>query len=90
MSRRKRTFAELRRKWTPEQRWRRKMLLAYLHSPLYVEHLAAAVRGMGRLTRVGVSFTPAQKAQIAEMVDAGKAVDAQRIILDGLRAEFGD
>jgi hypothetical protein len=88
MSRRKRTFAELRRKWTPEQRWRYKVLMAYLHSPLYVEHLWAALRGMQALARVGVTFTPEQQAQIAAMVAEDRTADAQRMILDTLGNEF--
>ena len=42
------------------------------------------VKGLTALTRVGVSFTDQQKDQIKALVDAGRAADAQRIVLDGL------
>lgn len=42
-----------------------------------------------RMARPGVVFTAEQKAQIQAMVDAGKAQDAQRIILEQLRGELG-
>lgn len=45
--------------------------------------------GMTRLTRVGVTFTDAQKKQVEELQRAGKTQDAQRIILRELNKEFG-
>ncbi len=41
------------------------------------------------LTRVGVSFTDAQKKQIAAMVDSGDTIGAQKVILGELNKEFG-
>lgn len=45
--------------------------------------------GISALTRVGVSFTEQQKAQIKAMQDAGNMAGAQKVILDELRGEFG-
>lgn len=42
------------------------------------------VKGLTALTRVGVSFTDQQKDQIKALVEAGRAADAQRVVLDGL------
>lgn len=47
------------------------------------------VKGITALTRVGVSFTQAQKDQIAAMVKTGDVVGAQKIILKELNTEFG-
>ncbi len=90
MSRRKRTFAERRRMWTPEHRQRYRALMAYLHSPLYVEHLWSALRGMKTLSRVGVTFSPEQQAQVKSLFEADRTADAQRVILDQLKEESGD
>lgn len=46
-------------------------------------------KGMTRLTRVGVSFTDAQKKQVAAMVKAGDTAKAQKVILAELNKEFG-
>lgn len=45
--------------------------------------------GLTALTRVGVTFTEAQKEQIKAMVDAGDTMGAQKIILAELAGEFG-
>ena len=47
------------------------------------------VEGIDALTRVGVTFTAAQKEQIAAMVEAGDVAGAQRAILAELNTEFG-
>lgn len=46
--------------------------------------------GLTRLTRVGVTFTDAQKKQITAMEKAGNTAGAQRIILQELEREFGN
>ena len=47
------------------------------------------VKGLTALTRVGVSFTEAQKAQITAMSESGDVAGAQKIILQELNKEFG-
>ncbi len=47
------------------------------------------VKGITALTRVGVTFTAGQRAQIKEMVAAGDAMGAQKLILAELNKEFG-
>lgn len=47
------------------------------------------VKGITALTRVGVSFTDAQKATIASMVKTGDVAGAQKVILGELNTEFG-
>lgn len=47
------------------------------------------IRGMTALQRVGVSFTAAQKAQIAAMAQSGNVMGAQKLILAELAKEFG-
>lgn len=47
------------------------------------------VQGITALTRVGVSFTDQQKAQIAAMQKSGDTIGAQKIILGELNKEFG-
>jgi hypothetical protein len=47
------------------------------------------IKGVGALSRVGVSFTAQQKAQIKTLVDHNKTLDAQKIILAELNKEFG-
>lgn len=47
------------------------------------------VKGITALTRVGVTFTDQQKAQIAAMVEAGDVAGAQKVILAELNKEFG-
>jgi phage-related protein len=47
------------------------------------------VKGLTALTRVGVSFSDAQKAQIAAMVKTGDTMGAQKVILAELNKEFG-
>jgi hypothetical protein len=47
------------------------------------------IKGITALSRVGVSFTAGQKAQIKAMVDAGDTMGAQKIILAELNKEFG-
>jgi hypothetical protein len=47
------------------------------------------VKGITALQRVGVSFTAAQKDQIAAMVKSGDTMGAQKLILGELHKEFG-
>jgi hypothetical protein len=47
------------------------------------------VKGMTALQRVGVTFTKAQKEQVAAMVESGDAMGAQKLILKELNKEFG-
>lgn len=47
------------------------------------------VKGLTALQRVGVSFGETQKAMIKSMVDSGKTMDAQKVILRELATEFG-
>lgn len=48
------------------------------------------IAGIGSLTKVGVTFTDAQKAAIKTMVDSGNIMGAQKIILGELGTEFGN
>ncbi len=47
------------------------------------------IKGVSALQRVGVSFTESQKALIKSLVDSGKSLEAQKIILRELETEFG-
>lgn len=47
------------------------------------------IKGITALSRVGVSFTQAQKDQIETLVKSGKTMEAQKIILKELKTEFG-
>jgi phage-related protein len=47
------------------------------------------IAGITALTRVGVTFTEAQKKQIKTMQEAGNIAGAQQVILDELSKEFG-
>jgi hypothetical protein len=47
------------------------------------------VKGLTALTRVGVTFTDQQKAQVAQMVKTGDTIGAQKLILGELKKEFG-
>ncbi len=47
------------------------------------------IKGVSALSKVGVSFTDQQKAQIAAMVEAGDVAGAQKVILAELNKEFG-
>lgn len=47
------------------------------------------IKGITALTKVGVTFTEEQKAQIQAMQDAGDTAGAQRVILAELNKEFG-
>lgn len=47
------------------------------------------IKGVGALSRVGVTFTEDQKAMIKEMVAAGDTMGAQKLILAELATEFG-
>jgi hypothetical protein len=47
------------------------------------------VKGIAALTRVGVSFTQQQKDQIKALQDSGNLLEAQKIILAELQAQFG-
>jgi hypothetical protein len=48
------------------------------------------VKGISKLTKVGVTFTAAQKAQITAMEKAGNVAGAQKVILSELNTEFGN
>jgi hypothetical protein len=47
------------------------------------------IRGITALRRVGVSFTEQQEKQIEKMVESGRTLDAQRVIIQELNKEFG-
>ena len=47
------------------------------------------IRGITALTKVGVTFTEKQRAQIKSLVEHGRTLDAQKIILRELNTEFG-
>ena len=47
------------------------------------------IRGITALRRVGVTFTKQQQEQIKTLVESGRTLDAQRIILGELSKEFG-
>lgn len=47
------------------------------------------IKGVTALQRVGVTFTKQQKEQIAALVESGKTVQAQKLILGELNKEFG-
>jgi len=47
------------------------------------------IKGVAALGRVGVTFTDGQKKQIKTLVESGKTMDAQKIILKELNSEFG-
>jgi hypothetical protein len=47
------------------------------------------IKGVTALQRVGVSFTASQKDQIKTLVESGKTMDAQKLILGELTKEFG-
>ena len=47
------------------------------------------IKGISALSRVGVSFSEQQKAQITQMAKAGDIAGAQAIILRELQTEFG-
>ena len=48
------------------------------------------INGMSALSRVGVSFTQAQKDQITTMQESGNIMGAQKVILAELGTEFGN
>jgi hypothetical protein len=47
------------------------------------------IRGVASLTRVGVSFTEEQRAQIKALQESGNLMGAQKIILAELQSQFG-
>lgn len=47
------------------------------------------IKGITALSRVGVSFTDDQKEMIKSLVESGKTMEAQKIILAELKTEFG-
>jgi phage-related protein len=47
------------------------------------------VKGLSKLTKQGVTFTDAQKAQVKAMQESGDVAGAQKIILAELTKEFG-
>ena len=51
--------------------------------------LQEPITGITALTRVGVSFTDAQKEMIRSMIESGATVEAQRVILKALSDQVG-
>ena len=47
------------------------------------------INGVTALRRVGVAFTEAQQDQIKALVESGRAMEAQKLILAELKTEFG-
>lgn len=47
------------------------------------------IAGLGRLQRIGVTFTDQQKAQVEQMMAVGDTAGAQGVILGELQREFG-
>jgi hypothetical protein len=47
------------------------------------------VKGLTALRRVGIQFSDAQTQQIKSLVDAGRTMDAQKLILDELTRKYG-
>lgn len=47
------------------------------------------VRGLTALSRAGVTFTQQQKDQVKALVESGRALDAQRIILKEVESQVG-
>jgi len=47
------------------------------------------IKGVTALRRVGVSFTKEQTDMIKKLVESGRSLDAQKLILGELRKEFG-
>lgn len=47
------------------------------------------IRGVGRLRRIGISFTQEQKKMIEGFMESNDVMGAQQVILDELSAEFG-
>ena len=47
------------------------------------------IKGVGRLSKAGVTFTKEQKDQIKTLVASGKTLEAQKMILAELGKEFG-
>ena len=47
------------------------------------------IKGIGALSRVGIQFTDQQKDQIEALVEGGKTIEAQKIILAELNKEVG-
>jgi hypothetical protein len=47
------------------------------------------IKGISALSKVGVTFTDAQKKMITEMVNSGNTMGAQKVILAELQTEFG-
>lgn len=51
--------------------------------------LSNPIKGINALTRAGVNFTDAQKAQIKTLVESGKVLEAQKIILGEVESQVG-
>ena len=51
--------------------------------------LNSPIAGIGRLRRIGISFTEAQKEMIKGFMDQNDIASAQKVILDELHNEFG-
>jgi hypothetical protein len=51
--------------------------------------LADPVKGITALKKAGINFTDAQKAQIKTLVESGKTLDAQKLILKEVESQVG-
>jgi hypothetical protein len=47
------------------------------------------IKGVTALTRSGITFTAAEKAKIATMVESGKMLDAQKFVLKAIETQVG-
>ena len=47
------------------------------------------IKGVTALSRVGVSFTQQQKDQIKALVESGKTLEAQKVVLGEVKKQFG-
>jgi len=47
------------------------------------------IQGVGRLRRIGISFSETQREQIQQFMELNDVASAQAVILDELQAEFG-
>lgn len=47
------------------------------------------IQGMSALSRVGIQFTQQQKDQVKALIESGKGLEAQKIILKELESQFG-
>lgn len=47
------------------------------------------IKGLGALGKMGITFTDQQKEQIKTLVESGKQLDAQRLIMDAVEGRVG-